>query len=272
MNKAVLLFTLIITILSASCSLNVDDIPKSGTFSEGSHTYRLWLPPNFEDEYMLRQKLPLVIALHGRTSLTNHYYQPCIVNNQAEYETYPCVYFAPNNSDQGFDDNAAWIRDTINRIILDRRYRIDINRIYIIGFSMGAHGTTYMAQDLYDEYGYLVAGIIPADGGIYNSITSSIVRDNISYWVHYGAYNQESDYQAAKTYHSSASETIETGSITYSSWNNTTYTYDWETKTLVKEGIEIFKITKYDGMGHTDGPVYEDPNVLEWLFDQNIQN
>ncbi len=251
-------------------------IPDSGLLNYGDDTYKLWLPPGFENAGNCKKKYPLVISLHGGTTLTNHYYQPCIINDEEEFENYPCLFFAPNNAKNKFGaygedevDNARWIRELIHNIIDDENYQVDVNRIYIVGFSMGAHGTTYMAQDIYDDYGYLTAAIIPADGGRFDYITSSEVRDNLSSWFHYGHYNQESDYLSAKAYYTDSIESMENDSMTYTNWDGNEYTFPRETKTLTKNGIEIFKISAYEGMGHTDGPVYEDPKVLEWLFDQS---
>ncbi|MCP4131109.1 MAG: hypothetical protein GY754_09025 [bacterium] len=251
-------------------------IPDSGLLDYGTNTYKLWLPYNFENEVNCRRRYPLVIALHGSTTLTDHYYQPCIVgyNDEVQKKAYPSVYFAPNNTNIGFSTNAVWIRELINTIIKNKSYQIDTNRIYIIGFSMGAHGTTYMAQDLYDDYGYIVAGIIPAGGGIYNYITATQVLNKTSMWFHYGSedYDQESDYIAAKEYNYTAEESVKNGSITYTSWDQTVYTYPHETKTLTRNGVALFKITRYLGMGHTAAPVYEDPEVLKWLFNQSLEN
>ncbi len=284
--KKVLICNIIFFVLVGGCN-DISDtvecssdriIPESGLLNDGENTYKIWLPPEFEDYDNCNKKYPLMISLHGSTTLTDHYYQPCIVNDDYEFQEYHCIFFAPNNSNKKFgsynneDDNAGWIRELIYDIVEDENYQIDVDRIYIIGFSMGAHGTTYMTQDLFDDYGYLPAAIIPADGGVFSYITSEEVRDNISSWFHYGHYNQESDYQDAKNYYVDAVETIDNDSITYTNWDDVEYTYSRETKTLMQNGIEIFKISGYEGMGHTDGPVYEDPEVLKWLFKQSVKN
>ncbi len=217
---------------------------------------------------------PLVIGLHGRTSLTNHYY---VVNEVKD--AYPCIYFAPNNSNLSFGgdldgaDNSAWIRGELQSIIENKNYKIDRNRIYIIGFSMGGMGTTQMAQDLYTEYGYRTAAIVPIDGGYFQYIKSPQVLDSLSCWFHQMAYNQESDYQCAKNYYPATLETETTGHITYSnSWDpETVYSYDTTTYTLTQAKTEIFKLTDYHTSSHTAGPVFKNPEVIEWLFDQSLE-
>ena len=250
--------------------------PYSGLLAYAGETYKLWLPPDFEENRERSITYPLVIALHGRTSLTDHYFQPCIVNDEQQRNEYPCVYVAPNNSDKGFGENAQWIRKLIHRIIEDREYRIDTNRIYIIGFSMGAHGATYMAQDLYSDYAYLTAGIVPVGGGVYEYMRSPELLNNTAMWTNYGLegdYSQESDYTAAKEYNSSASETVMNDFVSYTGWDNQDYTYFRETRTLTRiDGVDIFKISTYEGMGHSSSPVFKDPPILNWLFDQTLLN
>lgn len=267
--------------LLAGCSLAQDEQTyppvQEGSVSldGGTHTYKLLLPDGFEKPDNFMNLYPLVIGLHGSTTLTDHYY---VVNEVKDAE--PCVYFAPNNSNLSFGgdlkgvNNSAWIRETLHSIIKNPNYKIDRNRIYIIGFSMGAHGTTYMAQDLYTEYKYRTAAIVPADGGRFEYITSSEVRDHISSWFHQGAYSQESDYKNAKAYYPGTMETVRDGHIDYfNSWDPATvYSYDTTVYTLIQAKAEIFKLTIYEGMGHTSGPVFKDPAVISWLFSKSISD
>lgn len=250
-------------------------IPDSGLLSYGDDTYKLWLPYNFEMNFT-NEKYPLVISLHGGTTLTNHYFAPFIVNDEQEKIDYPCLFFAPNNSNKRFAENAGWIREVIHNMIEDESYCIDTNRIYIVGFSMGADGTTYMAQDLYDDYGYITAAIVPSGGGKYYYMSATALRDNTSMWIHYGLdgdYSQASDFSDAKTYNSSAVETVENDSVTYINWDGIEYTHNRETLTLTRsDGIEIAKRSTYEGMGHTSKGAFEDPKVLQWLFEQTLTN
>lgn len=244
-----------------------DPEPVDGVITIDSNTYKVWLPSNLEESSV---RFPLVIGLHGSTSLTDVYYNPCLYKTE-DMENYPCIYIAPNNTNQGFGTGAEWFRQELNTVIHNSKYKVDTNRIYIIGFSMGASGTTSMAQDLYDDYGYLTAGIVPADGGDLSSITSDEVRNHLSSWFHYGHYSQESDYNIAKSYYVNATETTENGSITYTDWSGTN-SFESITKTLTEGGVEVFKITQYVGMGHTDGPVYKVSATLDWLFSLDITN
>ncbi|MBN1499180.1 MAG: alpha/beta hydrolase [Spirochaetes bacterium] len=234
----------------------------------GTHTYMLHLPDGFRDEKNYMNLYPLVIGLHGSTTSTSSYYVKNEVRN-----AYPCVYFAPNNTNIGFGgSNAAWIREVVHSIIENKNYKIDRNRIYIIGFSMGGMGTTYMAQDLFTDYEYLTAAIVPAEGGMFDYIKSNKVRDHISCWFHIGSassyYDQEADYKSAKKYYPGTLEIVKTGTFTYSIWNGTV-SYDITSYTLKQIKTEIFKSTTYAGMGHTDEPVFKNPEVIEWLFNQN---
>ncbi len=245
----------------------------------GAHTYKLSLPEGFGEDGNFMNLYPLVISLHGSTSLTDHYYVVSEVR-----DAYPCVYFAPNNTNLGFGgdlggaDNSAWIRAVIRGIIENRNYKIDRNRIYIIGFSMGAMGTTYMAQDLYTEYGYLTAAIVPAEGGWFGYMKSKEVLDHVCCWFHLGSaspyYDGEADYKEARKYYPGTLEIAAQGRLSYSnSWDpSTVYSYDTATYTLRQAKRDIFKSTTYAGLGHSAGPVFKDPEVIGWLFDQNLAN
>ena len=249
-------------------------MPESGLISTGSDTYKLWLPYDFESDASRSKKYPLLIGLHGGTTLTDHYFQPCIVNDEQQSRDYPCVYMAPNNSNKGFAENAQWIREIIHDLVEDISYQIDTNRIYIIGFSMGAHGTTYMTQDLYSEYGYIAAGIVPMSGGMYSYLTSPEIRNNTAIWTNYGLngdYSQESDYVEAKIYNNTALESVSSDSVTYTHWDNVEYTHLRETRTLTRtDGVEIFHISTYEGMGHSYSAIFSDTRILNWLFEQSL--
>ncbi|MDC7220223.1 MAG: hypothetical protein PQJ59_09800 [Spirochaetales bacterium] len=250
-------------------------IPDSGLLSYGSDTYKLWLPYDFESNFT-DETYPLIISLHGSTTLTDHYFAPFIVNDDQESIDYPCLFFAPNNSNKTFNyDNAQWIREVIYNMIEDSTYRIDTNRIYIIGFSMGAHGTTYIAQDLYTDYGYVTAAIVPTGGGQYSYMSATELRDNTSMWIHYGLdgdYSQESDYTEAKAYNSTAVETEDTCTVTYTNWAGT-FSHVCETLTLTRtDGIEIAKRSTYDTMGHSSSGAFAGTRVLEWLFEQSLED
>jgi len=237
---------------------------------DGAHSYKLFLPDGFEDDENYMNLYPLVIGLHGRTSSTSSYY----VVNQVK-DAYPCVYFAPNNTNQGFSgDNSAWIRSVLHSIIENKNYKIDRNRIYVIGFSMGGWGCTTLPQDLYNDYGYLTAAAVPADGAYFPYIKSPEVLDNISFWFHQGAYDLEDDYAAAKAYYSNTLETIVEGTFSYSnSWSpDTIISYDTTTYTLYQSNSKKILLTIYHDMGHTAGPVFNNPEVVEWIFEKRTGN
>lgn len=269
---------LIALIIIAGCDLfdeeETDDPVQEGLISldGGAHTYMLHLPEGFHDDENFMNLYPLVIGLHGSTTSTSSYY----VKNEVK-NAYPCIYIAPNNTNIGFGgSNAAWIRQEIHSIMENKNYKIDRNRIYIIGFSMGAMGTTYLAQDLYTEYKYLTAAIIPAEGGYFNYIQSDEVRNHISCWFHLGSasqyYDNEADYKSAKEYYPGTLEIKKTGTLSYSNWNGSVTSYNTTDYTLKQVKTEIFKSTTYTDMGHTDAPVFKNPAVIEWLFNQNLAN
>jgi len=77
--------------------------------------------------------------------------------------------------------------------------------------------------------------------------------------------NSNKAYNYVKSLNSNAKavESVETAIISG---------YQCTITTLTLAGVEIFKRSHYQGMGHGSGPAYNDPEVVKWLFNQNLEN
>lgn len=166
-NRTTSLATLAATLLLAAGSLRAandrDFLTKTFTDDKGSTPYRLYVPK----EYNGRTPLPIVVFLHGAGEKGNDNQKQ--INNRAngamvfaEQKSNPCIFIAP----QCPAGNASWAspqqRQHVPLIVktVCKEYRVDENRIYITGLSLGGNGTWVQLADSPNLY----AAAIPICG------------------------------------------------------------------------------------------------------------
>ena len=226
--------------------------------------YELLMPWNYDKPFNAQRKYPLVVSLHGAGGSS---YTPCIAGNPDEMKQYPCFFMAPTAADWGA--SADWVRSEMVRLIND--FRIDENRIYLIGFSMGGSGSYIFANSLWNDYGKVFAGIVRLSGQSQTKLVDAIA-DRTSVWYHIGlddipvrvniagkAYR----YIKKRSANAEAIETIDTDEVTG---------HSRRTKTLTLRGLEIAKLSEYTDVGHSASEPFKDPAVLKWLFSQTLEN
>ncbi len=246
------------------------DKPTYDLFTYGpsdEYSYKFQMPWNYDKIHNAAREYPLVVTLHGHTTLTDHYWAPLIANRDEQMKTYPCFFLAPNNSTLGWGANAVWLRQLIEE--MKASYRIDENRIYVVGFSMGGSGLYEFVSYYYDEHTELVAGILRFAGMSQTSLRDEIA-DKTSIWYNVGMDDSstiinvaESAYQFIKSYSGNA---LATESLV----NDTVDGHARLTKTLTLNGIEIMKKSEYTGVGHEANTALTDPELLAWLFRQSL--
>ncbi len=149
------------------------------------------------------------------------------------------------------------------------KYRIDQKRIYLIGYSMGGSGTYIIANGYYDYNKTLFAGIIRLAGQ-----SQSVLRDeltqNTSVWLHIGLEDElrrveisREAYDFFKEKNPDAIESSERIKI-----NDRTGI----TKSIIRNGVAIFKLSEYNQTGHEVHRFPFDNNeVMDWLFAQTLK-
>jgi predicted peptidase len=274
MNKIIFAF-LLLPFFSISCSDDTSDgkvskIPEVFDIADrpviahdAVEDFELLKPWNYDKSFNSERLYPLVVSLHGSGG---SHYKPCIVGDDKEMQDHPCFFLAPTCSSWGGSAD-AWVRTRIES--LKKEYRIDSNRIYLMGFSMGGSGSYSFAAAYYAEYAGLFAGIVRLAGQSQTSLRNEIANKT-SVWYHIGLVDDaarvtvaEDAYQFMKKYsgNTAAVETIVSDTLS---------SYPRTTKTLTKNGIEIMKKSEYTGMGHDGGTAFNDPAVLDWLFSQSL--
>ena len=156
-----------------------------------------------------------------------------------------------------------WIKSAI-----DAGYRIDVNRIYLTGFSYGGSSSYPLAKGMYAEDMYFAA-IIRVAGQSQSDLGNEIAKKT-AVWYHIGLLDTETRVDVARSAlecmrnyecNSGASEKKVSDYITG---------HERTTVTLTRSGQPMFKYSEYTDMGHTPGPCYKDETIFPWLFSHSL--
>ncbi|NOY95854.1 MAG: hypothetical protein GXO81_05655 [Chlorobi bacterium] len=276
--------TLLILALLFSCSKDIPDTEPE-TFNDAdrpffqyvsSSDYYYCKPWNYGKDINKKRKYPLVIFLHawggaGEIDYLSYLGYDSIdnANNktaekfQSDYPSFVLIPQAPSN---------VWNNNELIDLIEDfkSRYRIDNNRIYIIGYSIGGSGTYSLANAYYDYNRLLFAVIIRLSGQRYTTVRDAIAK-NTSIWLHIGLEDEpirvdvaRDAYNFLKTFHSGAVETSESISVGG---------YTGNTLTLTENNKDVARKTEYNNVGHAirDFP-FEDGSLIAWIFKQKLES
>jgi predicted peptidase len=121
--------------------------------------YLLHLPPDYKPK--AKQRWPLMIFLHGagergtNLSLVTKHGPPKVVKNKTDF---PFILVSPQ-----CPEGERWDNETIMALLahVTDKYRVDTNRIYLTGLSMGGFGTWALGIEHPNKF----AAIAPICGG-----------------------------------------------------------------------------------------------------------
>jgi len=228
--------------------------------------YNLCEPWNYNKKENNKRKYPLFIYLHGAGSPGTPEILPCF-NTDTDKKKYPCFVYLPHTS-------GSWDNERLISQIEDIKssYRVDQNRIYLMGHSMGGSGSYSLANEYYDKKKQLFAGIVRMAGQSQAELQKEIA-DKTSVWYFVGLADTKLrvevarvSYKFLKGYPGNSDAVEISDSVNFSRYRRTT-------STLVKKGIEIVKYTEYKfpvGHGISHIPL-KDPYLLDWLFSQSLE-
>jgi len=142
--------------------------------------YQLFLPSKYGADK--KTQWPLMLFLHGAGERGNDVEKvkkhgpPKLV---ARRKAFPFVVVSPQCR-----ENGRWDPDELMALIDDvvGRYRIDEDRIYVTGLSMGGYGTWTLAGAYPDRF----AAIAPICGGGMRFSARSIAQAKLPTWVFHG--------------------------------------------------------------------------------------
>jgi predicted peptidase len=157
--------------------------PKDETFSRKitktvSAGFRVALPEGYDK--IKRQKWPLMVFLHGSGERGNDLKAVSVhgpLKEIANGRKIPMIVVAPQ-----CPADKWWDIDMLGGLVdhLERKYRVDKERIYITGLSMGGYGTWGLAEEFPNRF----AAIAPVCGGGNFRLAKTIAH--IPTWVTHG--------------------------------------------------------------------------------------
>jgi len=192
--------------------------------------YLLFLPKGYEDA---DKRWPLMLFLHGAgesgsdLAKVKVHGPPKIVESKPDF---PFILVSPQSSGRG------WSVDVLNALLDDliRQYRVDPDRVYLTGLSMGGYGTWSLAAAHPEKF----AALVPICGGGNPGDASKLAR--LPIWVFHGAKDNAVPVRRSE-------EMVE----------------------AIKSAGGSPKLTIYPDAGHDSWTeTYNNPELYQWLLEQ----
>jgi len=127
--------------------------------NNANYNYLTYLPVDYNIDTL--QNWPLIIYLHGgsdRGSNLKKLYSSGIPDQIYRGRNFPFVIISPQCPENIRWETENWFEPFFKEIII--KYKIDTNRVYLTGFSLGGAGTWYLAAKYPDKF----AAIAPISG------------------------------------------------------------------------------------------------------------
>lgn len=159
---------------------------------------------------------------------------------------------------------AKWIKSAISA-----GYRIDINRIYLTGFSAGGSGSYPLAKGMFAE-GVYFAAIIRVAGQSQSDLGNDIAQKT-AVWYHIGLSDDALRVEVARNALTYMRNYACNRGVSETNTSDSKTGYERTTVTLTRGGSPMFKYSEYKDMGHTPGPCYKDGDLLPWLFSHSLK-
>jgi len=196
--------------------------------------YLLYLPKDYE----LKDKFPLLLFLHGAgergndLQLVKKHGPPKLIEEGKEF---PFIVVSPQ-----CPLNKRWNTEDLIALLdyLIENYKVDKNKIYVTGLSMGGNGTWRLAAEIPDR----LAAIIPICG--WGDPFAVCMMGKLPVWAFHGAKDQVVPLSASE-------ELVER---------------------LKSCGGDV-KFTVYPEANHDSWTeTYNNPEIYEWLLNQSLEN
>lgn len=193
--------------------------------------YLLYLPEGYGKE---EKAWPLVLFLHGagesgdNLEKVKKHGPPKLIEAG---KSFPCIVVSPQSPGRG------WRPETLNALLddVEAKYKVDKDRVYLTGLSMGGFGTWALAAEHPERF----AALVPICGG--GNPADAAKLKNLPIWVFHGAKD--------RAVPPSRSEAM--------------------VKALREAGAKNVQFTLYPDADHDSWTAtYDNPEVWTWLFKQ----
>ncbi|HJX71737.1 MAG TPA: prolyl oligopeptidase family serine peptidase [Bacteroidales bacterium] len=194
------------------------------------YDYLLYLPDEYQKEW--KKDFPLVIFLHGASlrgndlNLLKKYGIPRLIDRGDKFDF---IIASPQCPPGKYWDTENWF-DNLHAE-LTSKYRVDTNRIYLTGMSMGGFGTWNTAM----EYPQKFAAIVPVCGG--GDVKNICKIKHVPVWAFHGTADPVIPFNRSERL---------------------------VNKLLDCNGIVQF--TRLEGEGHEIQWIYEDREIYNWML------
>jgi pimeloyl-ACP methyl ester carboxylesterase len=261
-HKIILLLTILLNYNSRSAAQQT-----AQKFTQQMN-YLLALPEGYEKDTTV--SWPLVIFLHGSGERGNDREKgkkngpPKLVDQGKKF---PFILVSPQAGPE-----AAWDAETLYRMeqYLKKEYRVNNDKVYLTGLSMGGYGTWDLAMKHPEEF----AAIAPICGG--GDASTAWKLRNIPIWCFHGAKDNvvplaasENMVKAAKEYNTKVKFTVYPNA-NHNSWeaaynNDSLYTWLLSNKRYVYKEVPVKQVVLKSYTGKYLGP---DKDTVRLVFEK----
>ncbi len=195
------------------------------------YNYLLYLPDNYQTGQ--NKEFPLIISLHGASlrgsnlNLLKKYGLPNLIEKGEKFDF---IIASPQCPEGLYWDSQNWFDNLFTE--LTSKYRIDTNRIYLTGMSMGGFGTWNIAMEYPDKF----AAIVPLCGG--GNISKVCRLNHVPVWVFHGTNDSIVPIKRSEVL-----------------------------VNKLKQCGGSVKFTRLKGKGHAIQWVYEDQRIYVWMLE-----
>ncbi len=177
---------------------------------------------------------------------------------------YPAFHVSFN--DAASEAEGVNISNGIDACINSKGFRIDLNRIYLTGFSMGGSGSYKTIRGMLSK-GKCFAGLIRIAGQSESVLAEGAVN-KIAISMHIGLKDTQQRIDVSRALynyirnHSANTGAVET-ILDEPEFGRTT-------KVLTLDGVDVIRYSEYPEMGHSTGVPYSDPALYSWIMTRAI--
>ena len=233
-------------------SFTEDDRPDS--YWDGAH--RWYYPWGYNRPENASRIYPLVVFGPWNEGSTNF--------NDDIRKRYPAFHVSFN--DAASEAEGVNISNGIDACINSKGFRIDLNRIYLTGFSKGGSGSYKTIRGMLSK-GKCFAGLIRIAGQSESVLAEGAVN-KIAISMHIGLKDSQLRIDVSRAlYNYIRNHSANTGAVE-TILNEPEF--GRTTKVLTLDGVDVIRYSEYPEMGHSTGVPYSDPALYSWIMTRAI--